>query len=101
MQTRHVLLSAALCAQVVVAAAQPAAIARTDIRRVVEPGAMLDATGSLVAACQPQRGDMVTVRSARPQPEGMHTSAEVVVLSGRCKDKAGWMGSHRLAAGNQ
>ena len=99
MQMALVLFSAALCAQAIDAAAQPAA-ARVDIRRIVEPGGLLDATGSLVAVCQPLRGDAVAVRSLRPQPQGMHISAEVVVLSGRCKDKLGWIGSHRLAAAN-
>lgn len=101
MQQRLVILSAALCAQAILAAAQTGADLKQDVRRIAEPGAMLDATRSRVAACQPLRGDAVAVRSVQPQSQGLQTTAEVVVLSGRCKDKSGWIGSHRLAAATQ
>ena len=100
MRTRRILLSAALCAQVMWAVAQPATPAAIDLRRVVEPGAMLDASGSRSAACQPKRGDAVAVLRKMQQPGAMHASAEVRVLSGRCKGAVGWIGTHRLAAGN-
>lgn len=101
MQIRRVILSAALCAPAFAVVAQTTSTPKPDLRRVVEPGGMLDSTGSRIAACQPSRGDAVLVRGGQRQTQDLHSRVEVQVLTGQCQNTTGWVGSHRLAVANQ
>jgi hypothetical protein len=54
--------------------------------------------GNAMHACQPLKGDTVSILEIKNDPPGAAGIAHVRVMSGHCKGQIGWIGMPRLEA---